>query len=249
MRATLLENRVRVSLQPFPTTRCSVLEQLSSTDDQTRSAAYNTLVRAYWQPIYTYLRLHWRFEPADAQDTTQAFLGTAWNKGYFESFDPARARFRTFLRVCLDRFVQSQQKAEHAIKRGGSAVHVALEFTELETALASQSRTAAGDTHELFDREYVRALFARAVASLRRELHARGRDIVFDVFDRYDLAGAEASYAQVADELGISVTQVTNHLHAARQRFRALVLDEIRALSSSEAEFRAEARELLGIDP
>ncbi|HSL72450.1 MAG TPA: hypothetical protein VK864_19535, partial [Longimicrobiales bacterium] len=72
---------------------------------------------------------------------------------------------------------------------------------------------------------------------------------VFDVFDRYDLAGNEVSYADVARELAISVMQVTNHLHAARQRFRALILAEIRALSGSDAEYRAEARELLGIDP
>ncbi|HSL71235.1 MAG TPA: hypothetical protein VK864_13395, partial [Longimicrobiales bacterium] len=215
MRATLLENRIRVSLQPFPTTRCSVLERLGSTDDQTRSDAYDTLVRAYWQPIYTYLRLHWHFEPADAQDSTQAFLATAWSRGYFESFDPAKARFRTFLRVCLDRFVQSQQKAEHAIKRGGDRVHVGLEFAELEAALIGQAGSATRNTEELFDREYVRALFARAVASLRIEFHARGRAIVFDVFDRYDLAGNEVSYADVARELAISVTQVTNYLHAA----------------------------------
>jgi len=28
------------------------------------------LVRAYWQPIYTYLRHHWQVEPPDAEDLT-----------------------------------------------------------------------------------------------------------------------------------------------------------------------------------
>ena len=45
------------------------------------------------------------------------------------------------------------------------------------------------------------------------------------------------------------VTQVTNYLAALRRRFRALVLDRLRELSASEAEFRAEARDVLGVDP
>ena len=234
--------------QRFPETRSSILERLSSSDDQARNAAYDVLVRAYWQPVYAYVRLRWQLGPLDAQDTTQAFLATAWDKGYFESFDAQKARFRTFLRVCLDRFVQKQQKADHALKRGGTAQLLSLDFAAVEHSLATIDSTSVADTDDVFRREYVRALFARAVERLRAELSARGRDIAFAVFDAYDLADDEANYNEVANRLGIPVTQVTNHLHAARRRFRALVLEELRALSSSDAEFRADAREILGVD-
>jgi RNA polymerase sigma factor (sigma-70 family) len=236
------------STQRFPETRFSILEQLSSTDEGARSAAYDVLVRAYWQPVYAYVRLRWQLDPADAQDTTQSFLATAWDKGYFESFDAVKARFRTFLRVCLDRFVQKQQKAEHALKRGGCAQLLSLDFAGVEQSLATIDSAHTNDTDEVFRREYVRALFTRAVERLRAELAARGRDIVFAVFDAYDLADDEANYNEIANRLGIPVTQVTNHLHAARRRFRALVLEELRAVSSSELEFQAEAREILGVD-
>ena len=53
----------------------------------------------------------------------------------------------------------------------------------------------------------------------------------------------------LAEELGITAVQVTNDLAAARRDFRRLVLDELRALTGSEAEFRAEARDVLGVDP
>jgi len=42
---------------------------------------------------------------------------------------------------------------------------------------------------------------------------------------------------------------VTNWLAAVRRDFRAIVLDIIRELSGSEEEFRADVRDLLGIEP
>ncbi len=236
------------SAQRFPETRSSILEQLSSNDDQTRSAAYDALVRGYWQPVYAYVRLRWRLEPSDAEDATQSFLATAWSKGYFESFDGEKARFRTFLRVCLDRFVQKQRKAEQALKRGGQMQLLPLDFAGFERSVSTLESLPASDDNELFRREYVRALFARAVERLRSELATRRRDIVFAVFQAYDLSDADPGYADIAAKLGIPVTQVTNHLHAARKRFRSLVLDELRAVSGSDAELRAEVREILGVE-
>ena len=73
------------------------------------------------------------------------------------------------------------------------------------------------------------------------------------ILERYDLQGADdpdrPSYAQLASERGLPVSQVTNHLHWARREFRAAVLLTLREITASEAEFRAEARALLGVDP
>jgi hypothetical protein len=41
---------------------------------------------------------------------------------------------------------------------------------------------------------------------------------------------------------------VTNHLAWARRAFRRHVLDVLRSLAGSDAEFREDARELLGVD-
>ena len=54
------------------------------------------------------------------------------------------------------------------------------------------------------------------------------------------------TYAELAGEFALPVTQVTNHLFAVRRDFRRLVLDRLRAATGSEEEFRAEARDLLG---
>jgi hypothetical protein len=62
-------------------------------------------------------------------------------------------------------------------------------------------------------------------------------------------ASPRPTYAGLAGELGIPVTQVTNFLALARREFRAIVLEQIRELSVDEVEFRDEARALLGWSP
>lgn len=234
-------------LAPFPVTRCSVIERLRRSDEAERRAAFDLLVRSYWQPIYAYLRLRWRLHAEDGEDTTQAFLAAAWEKEFFAGYDPDRARFRTFLRVCLDRFVQKQRKSGHAQRRGGGLTHVPLDFVAAENVL-DQARPDA-DADALFRQEFLRALFTRVLIRLEAELRARGRGLVYRTFERYDVADPGArTYADIAAELDIPVTQVTNHLHAARRRFRELVLEELRATSENEAEYRADVRDLLGID-
>jgi hypothetical protein len=99
-----------------------------------------------------------------------------------------------------------------------------------------------------FRREWVRSLFGRAVERLRAECAHRGRETVFRAFERYDLEEERSSrtYADLALELGISVTHVTNSLALARREFRRILLEDLRAVTSSEEEFQEEARSLLG---
>ncbi len=235
----------------FPATRHSVVAALAGSDPVRAEAAWDALVRAYWRPVYVYLRHRWRAAPHDAEDFTQEFFARAHAKGFFDDFDPARARFRTYLRVCLDRFVLREREAEGRLKRGGGAEHLSLDFAGAERELPAGGGPAAdGDPDALFEREWVRALFADAVEALRRQAAESGRAVPFEVFRLYDLEdpdpGERPTYEALARRLGIPATQVTNHLHAMRRAFRREVLARVRAVAGSDAEFRAEARELLG---
>ena len=101
-----------------------------------------------------------------------------------------------------------------------------------------------------FQREWVRNLFSLAIEELRGQCAASKRSVTFALFERHDLEGPDAvrkpTYAQLAEEFGLTVSQVTNHLARARQRFRELVLEKIRATTGSDEEFRAEVQRLLG---
>lgn len=228
----------------FPSTRRSVLLAARDADPEVRRQALGALIDSYWKPVYKYLRVQHGSGGEEARDLTQSFFALALEKGTFGRYDPARARFRTFLRLALDGFVANERKAARREKRGGGATALPLDFEGAEAELARAP--AQGLTpEEYFHREWVRALFARAVERLRAEAHPRR----FLLFERYDLEEDRPTYSELAGELGITTVQVTNDLAAARRDFRRLVLDELRALTGSEAEFRAEARDVLGVEP
>jgi RNA polymerase sigma factor (sigma-70 family) len=237
----------------FPLTRRSVVVAAGSADPETRRRAFDALVAAYWKPVYKYLRLKWGASGEDAEDLTQGFFARALEKGFFDRFDPGRARFRTYLRTCLDGFVANERKSARRLKRGGEAEHVSLDFAGAEAELARQRPPDGADMEGYFHREWVRSLFGLAVEALRRRCAEAGKTVCFELFERYDLEGPDAaerpSYAALAREQGIPETQVTNHLAWARREFRRLVLEALEEATGSEEEFRAEARAVLGVDP
>jgi hypothetical protein len=112
--------------------------------------------------------------------------------------------------------------------------------------------TATGtEPDQFFRQEWVRGLFAIALDDLRTQCAASGKETYFAVFQRYDLEnhaadGKGLSYAQLGQELGLSVSQVTNYLALARRAFRKLILDRLAAATGSEEEFQHEFRCLFG---
>jgi RNA polymerase sigma factor (sigma-70 family) len=234
----------------FPGTRCSVIDSARSADPRERRDAFETLVAAYWKPVYKYLRCKWPLSNEDAKDLTQGFFTRALEKGFFDNYDPAKAKFRTFLRVCVDRFVSNELKSASRLKRGGDQVILSLDFDQAEDELRRIEVADRTDSDELFDRECLRNLFELAVEELRRQCETSGKIVHFKLFERYDLREPEMNagltYAQLGEEVGLSSVQVTNYLAFARAQFRKLVIERIRATTGSDEEFQSEVRRILG---
>jgi len=236
----------------FPITRRSAIEGLRSQDPAERSRAFDALVTAYWKPAYKYTRLKWQASNEEAKDLVQGFFVRAFEKGFFADYDPAKASFRTYLRVCLDGFVSNERKAAGRLKRGGAQTLLSLDFDGAEQELRLREPAGGATPEQFFHQEWVRGFFSLAVDQLRAECEARGKAAHFRLFERYDLeeAGAEkTTYEQLAAEEGIPVSSVTNYLAFARRQFRRIVLERLREITGGEQEFRREARFLLGVDP
>jgi DNA-directed RNA polymerase specialized sigma24 family protein len=234
----------------FPATRHSVVAAAGAVDADIRRTAFGTCVEVYWRPVCSYVRLRWRAPADEAEELTQAFFARAFAKNYLETYDPSRARFRTFLRTCVDAFVANERQAAGRLKRGGGVRSVSLD----DAAVAHNPDLATvPDFDELFEREWTRSLLATALARLRQAASTPARARQCAVFARYDLDPADGAprltYAALGAELGLSVSDVTNALFAARRDFRRLVLECLRELARSDDEFRAEARRLLHVDP
>lgn len=263
----------------FPRTRATLIGDLASADEATRSRAAETLSAVYWRPIYAHLRYRWRADAEDAEDLTQDFLARAFARDVFARYDPAQARFRTFVRVCVDHFMQNAQRSGARLKRGGGVTVVALAEGEGGEGSAVADASTTEDEYEArFHKEWVRSLFTLAVQALEADCRQRGKLVQYQLFEAYDLhdsvlqdpdlhdpdvlkdpdvhdpdlhipaAGARPTYAALAEANDLPLTQVTNHLAAARRRFREIALATLSDLCASDAEYRAEARALLGID-
>ena len=233
----------------FPATRHSIVEDARSGDPARRHAAMGRVVEAYWKPVYVYLRVRRHASAEDAKDLTQGFFTSALEKGFFDGYDPARARFRTFLRACLDGYASNQDAASRRLKRGGGAEVLPLDFAGAERDLPA-SAAPADDPDAVFHREWVRAVCADAVLALRERCRESGRDLALRLFERCDLSDLadddRPSYAALAAEFAIPETQVTNLLAAARREFRRALREAIRARTASDEEFEEESRRLLG---
>jgi RNA polymerase sigma factor (sigma-70 family) len=233
----------------FPATRLSVVERTRSGDAETRRVALATIIEAYWKPVYKYLRVKWTLDADQAADLTQEFFTSTLEKEVVEKYDPARARFRTYLRLCLDGFASNARKAERRLKRGGGVTIVPLDFETAEGEMATHEPAVGADIDELFYREWVRALLERSVGDLKRQADEAGRPEMFEVFARYDLiddGDVRPTYTAIASALNLTAATVTNHLAAMRRQFRKIVLDRLRELTSSDEEWEAEAAKLLG---
>src|SRR5271163_3787850 len=241
----------------FPLTRWSAVLAARSEDPAERSRALDAIAEAYWKPIYKYIRIRWGKSNEDAKDLTQDFLTTLFEKEYLHDFDPAKARLRTFLRVCIDRFIANDAKAAKRLKRGGGLVHVSLDFDGAEAELSKaqpllSSSASVESVDEFFEKEFIRSLFGSAVGDLRDFCKSHGKQVHFELFEIYDLESdgeRSASYEALAHKFRIAPTDVTNYLAFARREFRRIALARLREMTASEEEFRREARTILGVDP
>jgi RNA polymerase sigma factor (sigma-70 family) len=224
----------------FPLTRRSAVEAMRSSDAAARARGLETVAATYWRPVYSYLRLHWRKPHEEAKDLTQDFFEDLIEKDLLARFDPAKARLRTWLRLCIDKMVSNQGRAARRQKRGGG-----LSLFDFDVAReAVEAREGSPSPEDEFEKEWARAVFAAALERLRHRCARKGKEQHYALLDAYDL-GDRPAYSVLAERFGIGVTDVTNRLAWARRELRGAVFEVLRELTSSEAELREEARALL----
>lgn len=226
----------------FPSTRSSALLGALSPDVEVRRASWERLARAYQRPIYKHLRQRFHLTPDDAADTTQAFLERCLEGGVLDRFEPGRARFRTYLRLRLDRFVQDELRAAKAQKRAAAAPPA--DFTELEGELAQAG--ADTDPEAAFELEWTRSVLSLALDALRTFTTAQGKELHFTAFSRFHTGEREVSYAELSKELDVDEVTLTHRLTFARRHYRRLVHELLLELCASDEEARGEATRILG---
>ncbi len=208
-----------------------------------RREALERLFRAYWKPVYFYVRR--TRDPESAQDLTQGFFTAFIEKDYLQYVDRARGKFRTFLVVALQHYLADEHDRERAQKRGGGLHPLSLDFARAETEILRQP--AASETPErLFQRRWALEVIKTALQKLREEFKSSDRLTEFEALHLYLSAGGKGAptHADLARRLGISEADVNNRVHRLKKRYREIIIEEVRAYSGGEEEAREELRDL-----
>lgn len=225
----------------FPDTRMSLIARLRDPSTRELRSTLEALARDYWKPAYGFIRAARQKSNDDAKDLVQSFFLWLAEGNALRQYDPDRGRFRPWLKVVLRRFLNDQDKALAALKRGGGAT--LLDAAALAEALPDP-RTP--DPERAFDRAWAAALLERAVARVRTRCSENGTDLRFRAFEAHDLHRS-GSYSEVATRLGVKESDVRNWLHGVREAVRKEVRAELSGSAADERELEEEWRDFLAV--
>ena len=207
--------------------------------------ALEELCRAYWYPLYAFVRSR-GYSAIDAQDLTQAFFARIIETDGFASADRERGRFRSYLLGAMKHFLANEWHRSQTQKRGGQVRLVEWDAVDLEARYAGASKEPDNPDH-LFDREWALETVAGALQALRDEMGKAGKGEQFDAL-KGSLTGEEESpREQIAARLEMSESAVKVAIHRLRQRYRKLLRDAIAETVSNEADLEDEMRYLIAV--
>ena len=207
------------------------------------AAALEELCQTYWYPLYAYVRRR-GYEVEEAQDLTQEFFAQMLEKHWLKSADRQRGKFRSFLLGAMNHFLANDWRRAHALKRGGGKALISLDDTVEQRYVLDAASDVTPET--LYDRRWAWSVFERAVDLLREYYRAAGKTALYDALKGF-LAEevVEGDYVRLAARLGMSSGAVATAVHRLRDRYRALVREEVVRTLADPREIEDEMRSLL----
>jgi RNA polymerase sigma-70 factor (ECF subfamily) len=227
----------------FATTRWTVVLAAGRRHTLQSDAALAELCRAYWFPLYAYIRRRGHSKE-DAEDLTQSFFTRLLEKNYLHGLDAERGRFRAFLLSALKHFLANEWDKSHRQKRGGNAAHLSHDWQSADTQF-QVAASAEPSPDKGFDREWAVALLGKVIARLGAECAAAGRARQFEELKVFLTAeNGAVPHAAAAQALGINEGAARVAVHRLRKRYRELLRDEIAQTLSDPSHVDDELRAL-----
>lgn len=123
--------------QRFTTTHWSVVLQARELESAEAMVALERLCRAYWYPLYVYVRRK-GYDADDAQDLTQGFFAKLLAGNFLNRADRTKGKFRSFLLGALEHYLAREWTRAHAQKRGGGQEVISLDEMDGEARYANE---------------------------------------------------------------------------------------------------------------
>jgi RNA polymerase sigma factor (sigma-70 family) len=234
-------NNREESLDGFGSTNWSVVLSARRNDDQ--GAALNRLCRAYWRPVYVFIRRQGLVEH-DAEDATQEFFAHILERSWLNRVGEERGSFRGFLYALLRNFLANRRRQAHAQKRGGPpAIPAAFagDKADLESIIAREPDPAAA-----FDQVWAMSVRRAALERLAEEQSGPAQTARFQALRPFLVQPPSSSdYDQLARGLGQSRNQIAVALHRLSRRYSELIRTEVSRTLEDPTRIETELRGLI----
>ena len=227
----------------FTTTRWSLV--LAAQDDAPAEAeaALAELCKAYWYPLYAFIRRR-GYDAHDAQDLTQEFFYRLLDRNYLSAVDHRKGRFRSFLLAALEHFLTNEWRRSQTQKRGGGKQIVSIDDTA--EARYMQEPSTELSPERIYEQRWALAFLDRVIHQLRQEFVDAGKQSTFDAIKIF-LTGERnnESHLALASRLGTTEAALKMSISRLRQRYGELLRAEIANLVARPEDIEDELRALL----
>ncbi len=228
----------------FDTTQWSLVLAAQDKASPHAEEALANLCRAYWFPLYAFVRRQGS-SADEAQDLTQGFFARFLEKNYLKDVRPEKGRFRSFLLASCKHYIANERDHARAAKRGGG--HALLSI-DVETAEGRYGREPSHNLtpEKIFERQWALTVLARVLSRLRAEFVLDKREKVFESLKGFLTGETEsARYRDIAADLGASEGAVKVAVYRLRRRYRDLIRAEIAATVDGAEAIGDEVRYLM----
>jgi RNA polymerase sigma-70 factor (ECF subfamily) len=230
----------------FATTRWTVVLSAGDPGSPHAAAALETLCRAYWYPLYAYVRRRGH-SPPDAQDLTQEFFAQLLEHHWIARADRHKGRFRSFLLVAMNRFLANEWDKVKTLKRGGRVRVIPLPLDAAETRYAREPADTS-TPEQVFEKQWVLALLESVLSHLREHYACDGKASQFDTLKPCLIGSRELQpYAAIGAELGMTEGAVKVAVCRLRERYRERLKEEIAHTVASPGDVEEELRHLFRV--
>jgi RNA polymerase sigma-70 factor (ECF subfamily) len=230
----------------FTTTHWSIVLHAQDPASPEAKEALERLCRAYWYPLYVFVRRQ-GYDDAAAKDLTQGFFAKLLEKNYLADVHPEKGRFRSFLMVAIKHFISDHRDKARAQKRGGGRTFVSWDDTSGEDRYRHEPVDLM-DAEKLFERRWVLTLMEQAGNRLKEEYRAAGKAELFAQLQLFESGEKDApSYAEVAPKLNLTESGLRTAVHRMRHRHLELLRLEVAQTVDKPAEVDEEIRYLLRV--
>jgi len=187
-------------------------------------AALETLCRAYWGPLYGYVRGK-GYSQHEAEDLTQAFFARLLQRNDIARASRQRGRFRSFLLASLQNFLTSEWRSRSAQKRGGPFQMTSFDLQQAEGHYQFQAADSAPEI--IFDKHWALTVVDRVMKRLEDDYATNEKSELFAELKPFLTNNKATARAEIAKRHGITPRTVDVVIHRLRKKWKDLLRKEI----------------------